>query len=122
MAKFENEQYKTGLASGEFIVTHGYNGDILQVMEETEDIVFVAPREGISISCDDLVIPKDAKEVELAHAFINFLHDPQVAAENTEFIHLLCPNSSSYRYLSEETLHNPAIFLPPRNPGKKRNH
>lgn len=119
LAKFENEQYKTGLASGEFIVTHGYNGDILQVMEETEDIVFVAPREGISISCDDLVIPKDAKEVELAHAFINFLHDPQVAAENTEFINFLCPNSSSYRYLSEETLHNPAIFLPPPKSGKK---
>lgn len=113
LAKFENEQYKTGLASGEFIVVHGYNGDILQVMEENDDIVFVAPREGISISCDDLVIPKDAKEVELAHAFINFLHDPAVAAENTEFIHFLCPNSASYRLLSRETLDNPAIFLPP---------
>jgi spermidine/putrescine transport system substrate-binding protein len=113
LAKFENEQYKTGLASGEFIVTHGYNGDILQVMEENDDIVFVAPREGISISCDDLVIPKDAKEVELAHAFINFLHDPQVAAENTEFIHFLCPNSAGYRLLGRETLDNPAIFLAP---------
>ncbi len=113
LAKFENEQYKTGLASGEFIVVHGYNGDILQVMEENDDIVFAAPREGISISCDDLVIPKDAREVELAHAFINFLHDPEVAAENTEFIYFLCPNSSSYRFLSRETLDNPAIFLPP---------
>lgn len=113
LAKFENEQYKTGLASGEFIVVHGYNGDILQVMQENDDIVFVAPREGISISCDDLVIPKDAKEVELAHAFINFLHDPEIAAENTEFIFFLCPNSASYRHLSREILDNPAIFLDP---------
>ena len=32
LAKFENEQYKTGLASGEFQIVHGYSGDILQVM------------------------------------------------------------------------------------------
>lgn len=113
LAKFENEQYKTGLASGEFLLVHGYNGDILQVMEENEDIEFVVPREGISISCDDMVIPKDAKNVELAHAFINFLHDPEIAAENTEFIYFLCPNSASYRFLSDEIRDDPAIFLPP---------
>lgn len=36
LAKFENEQYKNGIASGEFLLVHGYNGDILQVMEEVE--------------------------------------------------------------------------------------
>lgn len=113
LAKFENEQYKTGLASGEFLLVHGYNGDILQVMEENEDIEFIAPKEGISISCDDMVIPKDARNVELAHAFINFLHDPEVAAENTEFIYFLCPNSASYRFLSDEIRDDPAIFLAP---------
>ncbi|OQA29320.1 MAG: Putrescine-binding periplasmic protein precursor [Verrucomicrobia bacterium ADurb.Bin345] len=113
LAKFENEQYKTGLASGEFILVHGYNGDILQVMEENEDIAFAVPQEGTSISCDDMVIPKSAKNVELAHAFMNFLHDPEIAAENTEYIYFLCPNSSSYRLLSDEIRDDPSIFLPP---------
>ena len=112
LAKFENEQYKTGLASGEFLLVHGYSGDIFQVQEENEDIVFVVPKEGTSISCDDMVIPKDASQVELAHKFINFIHDPEVAAENTEFIQYLCPNSASYRFLGEEILNNPAVFLP----------
>lgn len=112
LAKFENEQYKTGLASGEFLVVQGYSGDIFQVQEENEDIEFVVPKEGTSISCDDMVIPKDAKQVELAHRFINFIHDPKVAAENTEFISYLCPNRASYQYLSQEILDNPAIFLP----------
>ena len=111
LAKFENEQYKTGLASGEFLLVHGYSGDIFQAQEENEDIVFVVPKEGTSISCDDMVIPKDAPQVELAHKFINFIHDPEVAAENTEFIQYLCPNSASYRFLSEEILNNPGIFL-----------
>lgn len=110
LAKLENEQYKTGLASGEFWLVHGYSGDILQVQGENEDIVFAVPEEGSSFACDDLVIPKDAPNAELAHRFINYLHDPKVAAENTEFISYLCPNSASYPLLSEETRANSAMF------------
>ena len=113
LAKFENEQYKTGLASGEFFLVHGYNGDILQVMEENEDIVFVVPQEGTSISCDDFVIPKDAKQVDLAHAFINFFHDAEVAAENTDFVWYLCPNAAAYPLMSEDIRNDPSIFLDP---------
>ena len=113
LAKFENEQYKTGLASGEFLLVHGYSGDILQVQAENEDIAFAVPEEGTSISCDDMVIPKDAKNVELAHKFINFMHDPNVAAENTIFISYLCPNRASYQFLGDDILQNPAIFLKP---------
>jgi len=113
LAKFENEQYKTGLASGEFLVVHGYSGDILKVQEENKEIAFFLPREGFSLSCDDLVIPRAAKEVELAHAFINFLTAPPVAAKNTEFICYLAPNQDAYPLLSEETRNNPIIFPPP---------
>jgi spermidine/putrescine transport system substrate-binding protein len=113
LAKFENEQYKTGLASGEFLLVHGYSGDILQVQGENADIAFAVPQEGTSFACDDLVIPKDAPNADLAHRFINYLHDPKVAAENTEFISYLCPNSASYPLLSEETRANPAMFPSP---------
>ena len=112
LAKLENEQYKTGLASGEFLLVHAYSGDILQVQEENEDIVFAVPEEGTSIACDDLVIPKESRQAELAHALINFLHDPAVAAENTEFISYLCPNVASYPLLAAETRANPALFVP----------
>jgi len=110
-AKLENEQYKTGIASGEFLLVQGYSGDILQVQAENQDVAFVIPREGTSIACDDLVIPGSAKEVALAHAFIDFLHDPEVAAENTRFLSYLCPNRASYEKLGPEIRGNPAIFV-----------
>jgi spermidine/putrescine transport system substrate-binding protein len=112
LAKFENEQYKTGLASGEFLLVHGYSGDILQVQAENKDIVFMVPLEGSSLACDDMVILKGSRQVDLAHRFINFMHDPRVAAENTEFIRYLCPNQASYAYLSKETRGNPTLFPP----------
>lgn len=112
LAKFENEQYKTGLASGEFLLVQGYSGDILQVQAENDDIAFTVPAEGSSLSCDDFVIPRGAQQVELAHRYINFMHDPEVAAENTEFITYLCPNRASYARLSEDLRNNTTLFLP----------
>lgn len=113
LAKFENEQYKSGLASGEFLLVHGYSGDILQVQKENPDIAFAIPEEGTAISCDDLVIPLGAAQEELAHKFINFLLDPKVAAENTEFVGYLCPNRLSYDLLPREMRENPALFMEP---------
>jgi spermidine/putrescine transport system substrate-binding protein len=110
LAKFENEQYKIGLASGEFFLVHGYSGDILKVKEENEQVEFILPEEGYSLSCDDLVIPKTAKQVDLGHKFINFLHTPAVAAANTEYITYLCPNITSYALLSDEIKNDPGIF------------
>jgi spermidine/putrescine transport system substrate-binding protein len=113
LAKFDNEQYKIGLASGEFLLVHAWSGDIFQVRKENRDVRFFIPEEGTIISCDDLVIPAAAREIALAHAFINFLQDPAVAAENTAFIYYLCPNKDSYPLLPAEIRDNPGIFLAP---------
>lgn len=113
LAKFENEQYKTGLASGEFVLVHGYSGDILQAQETNEEIRMAVPREGSALSCDDMVIPKGAAQEVLAHAFINFLHEPEVAAENSDFIGYVCPNTGAYERIGEDLRNNPALFLPP---------
>ncbi len=113
IAKFESDQYKNGLVSAEFLMSHGYNGDVMQVMEENEDIRYAVPQEGTSLASDDMVILKDAKQVELAHAFIDFLHDPQVAAENTDYVWYLCPNMAAYPLIGEEVRNDPSVNLPP---------
>ena len=113
LAKFENEQYKTGLASGEFLLTHGYSGDLMLVQSENEDIEIVVPREGTALSFDDMVIPATAQQTELAHRFINFILEPQVAAELTEYIYFLCPNEPSYALLGDEIREDPILFPPP---------
>jgi spermidine/putrescine transport system substrate-binding protein len=110
IAKFDNEQYKSGIASGEFHLVQGYAGDLLQVADENEDIVVKIPKEGSALSCDDLCIPKDAVNVDLAHRFINFLTDPEVAAENMEYIAYRAPNTDAYRLVSEDLRGNDVLF------------
>jgi spermidine/putrescine-binding protein len=93
IAKFDNEGYKAGLDSGEFLLVQGYSGDLWQVAQENDKVAIVIPKEGVSLSCDEMVIPKNAPNPKLAHAFINFLLDPEVSAENMEWMGYLCPNT-----------------------------
>lgn len=81
IAKFESEQFKNGLMSAEFLVVHGYSSDLLQAMEESDIIGILLPAEGVSLALDDFAILADAPNPDLAHAFINFMHRPDVAAK-----------------------------------------
>jgi spermidine/putrescine transport system substrate-binding protein len=113
IAKFEVEEALRGLASSEFLLVHAYNGDILQAMDENEDLAFLVPKEGTSIASDDMVIPANSDQVELAHAFINFIHDPENSAENMEYVYYLSPNVEGQKLVSQEFRDNPAIFIDP---------
>lgn len=115
LARFDNDGYKAGIASSEFYVVHGYGGDIQQIIDENEDenIVYFLPKEGFATWEDTMVIPVGARNVELAEKFINFLHEPEVAAANIEFNYFLCPNTGAYALLDEEILANEVIFVAP---------
>ena len=110
---FQNENYGKGLASGEILLAHGYSGDLMAEQDENPNLRIAVPEEGAALSFDDMVIPADAREIVLAHKFIDFILDPRVAAEMTEFICYLCPNEVSYQYLSGEFRTNPILFPPP---------
>lgn len=112
IAKFDNEGYKAGLDSGEFLFVHGYSGDLFQVAQENSKIALLIPQEGVTLSCDEMVIPKTAPKPALAHAFINFLLDPDIAAENMEWMGYLCPNPEALKKVSPDFLQNPAITIP----------
>lgn len=112
LAKFENEQYKTGLASGEFWLVHGYAGDIMQVAEENDDIDLFIPEEGCAFSCDDFVVLKSAPQADLALAFINFMCDPRSAADNMTEVSYRSPNTAGYALLPEDFRKNEVLFPP----------
>lgn len=111
LAKFEADLYKNGLVSEEFTVSHGYSGDVFQLVEENENIVYAIPIEGTTISCDSMVILKSAKNKELAYKFINFILTPDVAAKNMEYVYYVAPIKDAYELVDEEVRSEPAIFL-----------
>lgn len=112
LARFDNEGYKAGIDSGEFHLVHGYSGDLFQVQVENSKVEILIPKEGVTISCDEMVIPKSSKQTALAHAFINFVLDPDIAAKNMEWMGYCCPNKPALAKVSPEFLKNPAVTIP----------
>lgn len=83
-----------------------YSGDALACMDENENLDYVVPEEGSNVWFDNVVIPKTAKNVEAAHAFINFINDANLAARNTEYIFYSTPNKGAMDRLSEDYTEN----------------
>ena len=101
------------LVSGEVDLTMEWNGDILQVMAEDDDISYAVPKEGGLLWEDSLAIPRGAPHPENAHKFIDFILDAEVGAAIADFIYYATPNEAAKQHLSSEYLDNPAIFPPP---------
>ena len=77
LAKFDAEGYAKSFASGEYIVAHGYAESFYEELPESEwdNIDFFIPEE-CSLYIDSMVIPKGSRNIELAHAFIDFMVEP----------------------------------------------
>ena len=63
-----------------------YSGDATYVISENENMGYFLPESGTNLWSDAMVIPKNAKNPELAHAFINFASDYAGAYDNSSYI------------------------------------
>lgn len=102
------------LLRGEVDIVVEYSGDIFQIIDECacDDFAFVIPSEGANFWVDNLVIPVGASNVPLAHAFLDYLMDPQVAADIANYTAYGSPNQAAIDLglIDEELLANPGIY------------
>src|SRR5688572_25055073 len=117
--KIHSSQYIEDLANGDLCVAVGWSGDILQSRDRAVEagqgtvIKYVIPKEGTIVWFDTLAIPTDAKHPKNAHAFINYLMDPQVAANNSNFVNYANGNAASLALINDEVKNDPNIYPTP---------
>ena len=85
-----SSEYIQALANGDLCVAVGYNGDVLQARDRAHeakngiDVKYVVPKEGSILWFDMLAIPKDAPHPDSAYAFLNYIMEPQVVADDLQ--------------------------------------
>lgn len=79
-----------------------YSGDATYVMAENENMGFYLPESGTNVWSDAMVIPANAKNPELAHAFINFACDYDGAYDNSSYVGYTSANREVMEDLSGE--------------------
>lgn len=110
IAAFAPDNGQDLLLAGEVDLAMEWNGDILQVMAEDDDIGYAIPKEGGMLWEDTLCIPNGGPNPEGAHAFINYLLDAEAGKEIAEFIQFATPNAAAKALTDESYRNNPAIF------------
>jgi putrescine transport system substrate-binding protein len=114
--KFHSSEYVNALASGEICLVVGFSGDIKQSQKRAAeakngvDIAYVIPKEGAQLWFDNLAIPRDARNVDAALAFINYLQKPEVAAKNSNFISYANGNLASQKFIDKAILDDRSIY------------
>jgi len=84
LKKFDSESFAKGYANGDFWVVHAFPEAVFEEVGGSplmESTVFFIPKEGGPSYIDNMCILKGARNVDLAHKFIDFIHRPEIYAE-----------------------------------------
>jgi putrescine transport system substrate-binding protein len=114
--KFHSSEYLNALATGEICFVVGFSGDIKQAQKRAAQsnagiaIGYAIPKEGAQLWFDNLAIPRDAPDVDEAHALINYLLKPEVAAKNTNFVSYANGNLASQKFIDKSILDDRTVY------------
>ena len=114
--KFHSSEYLNALASGEICLVVGWSGDIKQAQKRAAaakngvDVGYSIPKEGAQMFFDNLAIPKDAAHVAEAHAFIDYLLRPEVAALNSNLVAYANGNLASQKFIDRSILDDKSVY------------
>ena len=129
VTKFSSSGYIEDMAGGATCLVMGFSGDIniarsraVEAASNTKSkskakpkapvlIEALVPKAGATLFFDTMAIPKDAKNVENAHLFINYILRPEVHASLTNKVFYANPNAASLKFVQKEVAENKSIFL-----------
>lgn len=115
---FHSSQYINDLANGDICVSVGYSGDILQARDRAAEagqginIAYAIPKEGGQVGFDMLAVPDDAPNQENAWKFINFILEPEIVADITNYVFYANPNTAATQFVAEDVANDPGIYPP----------
>lgn len=98
------------MINNEAAVALTWSGQAADMMYENEDIDYIVPEEGSNLWFDNIVIPRTAQNIEGAHAFINFFLDPEVAAQNADYVGYSTPNLTALDLMDPEVVNDERFY------------
>lgn len=110
----DSDTYDQKLRTEEAVLGLTWTGGVadLRDEEETKDTKYIIPSDGTLYWMDTWVIFADPPHPEAAHAFLNFIHEPDIQAKETVTNRYATPNDEAKKLVPEEILNDPTVFVP----------
>ena len=109
---FNSDSPDTPYLQGEVDIGMQWTGSAHRAKSENPDIQFIFPKEGAIVWMDNYAIPKNAKNKDAAHKFIDFLLRPESAKEVIETMGFSMPNEKVKTLLDDSLANDPLLFPP----------
>ena len=100
------------IPAGESDINMIWSGEGLNLQDENPNLVYVVPKEGANFWIDSLCIPTNAKNIEGAEKFINFVSDKESALRIADEIGYTTPNKEARLEQPESVRNNPNAYMP----------
>jgi len=107
------DEVKDKMIAGEASVAMVWSGDATFCLGENDELDYVVPKEGSNIFFDSFCIPANAKNVEGAQKFIDFMCRADVAAMNYNYVGYAIPNTAAIEVLGAEEYNSSPVNNPP---------
>jgi spermidine/putrescine-binding protein len=104
--------YQDPLKGGELLLCQAYSGDVFTIQADNPNIEYVIPTSGAFSWVDNMALPKGAPHPRNAMAFMNYMLEPKVGADLTNFVNYGSPNKAAAPYIHKDILDNPLIYPP----------
>jgi spermidine/putrescine transport system substrate-binding protein len=110
----DSENYDDKLGTEEAVMALCWTGGLndLQAVPETADAVYLNPSEGGLYWMDVWVVLKEPPHPNAAYAWLNFIHEPAIQAQETVHNYYATANDEAKKLVPQEILDNPAVFPP----------
>jgi spermidine/putrescine-binding protein len=110
---YNSSDFANLLAAGDVDLAQGWNGEIAEVVAHAPDrLAYAVPKEGGTLWIDNLAIPKGARNLDSAYAFLDYVMEPEVAAKIVNGVHYAGGNRAALPLIDAKIRQDPAIYPP----------
>jgi spermidine/putrescine transport system permease protein len=110
---YDSASFDDAIRSGEVVLAQSWSGQIAKLMRDAPWVRFTIPKEGAMLFADSLAIPVNAPHKDLAHEFLDFVMEPEIAAEISLTTGYSTPSRAGRALLPPGVRDNPAMFPGP---------
>ena len=112
IAAFDTDAWRNQIVAGDLLLAMCYSADGVKITQENPKFKYVIPKSGSSLWTDTIVVPKTAPNVDGAYAWINFILQPEVAAQMSQRLGIATPNRAGFDLLPKKMQNNYNLFPP----------
>jgi len=116
--QYYGNEYADALARQDIVASIAWSGDVIQLTLDNPDLKFIVPETGGILWVDNMAIPQNAINPIDAHEFMNFVYQPDIAAQIVGWVNYICPVPEAQEILANtkgygSIANSPLVFPTP---------